>query len=627
MKKKTPSKRSRATVIVDDRRDSENVRGEMKTRGRRAMIAALATMAMMILRADAEDVDVDDDGDAKVANDERPLGVDDVNDEPTLHTVFSTECNNYFDWQSVALYNSWRRVGQKGKFTRLMACDETPAPGKDVIPDTHVHKNYAKHPVSGDLYSAYNKPASVAHWLKYGKVTSDFIIVLDADMIFRTAMTASLLGVKLGSPVSARYSYLKGTLPENHMGVKARVPNVEKAQQVGGFTVMHREDLTRLAPRWLYWTEQVRLDPDSWANTGDIFNDNGKSGPPWISEMYGYVFAAAEVGIQFQVHDDFMIYPGYAPPPEPFPIVLHYGLTFNVRDWAFSKSWYHNFDVTTCPGKMFERPPEPNELKSIGSARRREEIALHCAWGLYNGTRDWSRDRCGIANLEDPPRTHYKCGTQPNGVLVCKPVSSADETFRDGDVECKDHNDSCCDWAATGECANNPGFMLATCPLSCNECGNMRCVGRCCPPEAAKKHELAATVVHADANKEDKTVLKTVKAAEAAVKPVVHDLVDELTKDVEPKEAAVIKTGRTVIDEQHKNQEPVHSIEFYLTRPRITDPPNLASMIYDFKESIKESFPFRTVFIALAVFVVAIRIRAARRRARRRRASKTTARS
>ena len=97
-------------------------------------------------------------------------------------------------------------------------------------------------------------------------------------------MTVDLLGVRRGAPVSALYTYLIGTLPENHMGVKARVPNVEKTQQVGGFTVMHREDMRALAPRWLHWTEEVRNDPDSWANTGDIYNDNGKYGPPWISE-------------------------------------------------------------------------------------------------------------------------------------------------------------------------------------------------------------------------------------------------------------------------------------------------------------------------------------------------------
>ena len=82
--------------------------------------------------------------------------------------------------------------------------------------------------------------------------------------------------------------------------VKERVKNVEKAQQVGGFSVMHIEDLRQVAPLWLKWTEEVRADPESWGNTGDIFNANGKAGPPWIAEMYGYVFACAEVGLDFK---------------------------------------------------------------------------------------------------------------------------------------------------------------------------------------------------------------------------------------------------------------------------------------------------------------------------------------
>lgn len=60
----------------------------------------------------------------------------------------------------------------------------------------------------------------------------------------------------------------------------------------------------QVAPLWLKWTEEVRKDPESWGNTGDIFNGNGKNGPPWISEMYGYVFACAEVGLDFQVRTD-----------------------------------------------------------------------------------------------------------------------------------------------------------------------------------------------------------------------------------------------------------------------------------------------------------------------------------
>ena len=99
---------------------------------------------------------------------------------PTYHTIFSTECNTYFDWQSLGLYYSFKKVKQKGEITRLMACDQSPPPGLDIVPNTHVHPNYAKHPVSGDRYSAYNKPYSIMHWMEHAKPTEDFIIVLDA---------------------------------------------------------------------------------------------------------------------------------------------------------------------------------------------------------------------------------------------------------------------------------------------------------------------------------------------------------------------------------------------------------------------------------------------------------------
>ena len=92
-------------------------------------------------------------------------GNEDGREKPTYHTIFSTECNTYY-WQSLGLYYSFKKVKQEGKFTRLMACDKTPPPGLDIVPNTHVHPNYAKHPVTGDRYSAYNKPYSIMHWME-----------------------------------------------------------------------------------------------------------------------------------------------------------------------------------------------------------------------------------------------------------------------------------------------------------------------------------------------------------------------------------------------------------------------------------------------------------------------------
>ena len=484
-------------------------------RARRAVpsFAIFAVLSLASRSLAVEDAGIESDGPARVVEDAS---------EPSMHTVFSTECDDYFDWQSLALYESWRRVGQRGRFTRLMACDEENSASALIVPDTHVHPNYRRHPVTGDSYSAYNKPFSLYHWTTNANVTADFIIVLDADMIFRAPMTVELLGVRRGAPVSARYSYLKGTLPENHMGVKARVKNVEKTQQVGGFTVMHREDMRKLAPRWLYWTEQVRQDPDSWANTGDIYNDNGKHGPPWISEMYGYVFAAAEVGIEFQVHDDFMLYPGYYPPKDSrFPIVLHYGLTFNVLDYAFSKQWYHHYKLE-CPLTLFQRPPALSELKTRGLKRRRDLDALTCAWGLYNATRNYAIERCGEANPKDAPKISYKCDTSSAGVLNCFERGDGDvdidDTLRGQALEkCEDKNSMCCQWARSGECDNNPGFMEESCRLSCNMCDAARCSPECCPPSAAESQGEVEVEAHEDVVDEPHAV--TAEGAAAAVEP------------------------------------------------------------------------------------------------------------
>ena len=414
--------------------------------------------------------------------------------EPTLATVFSTECNPYFDWQSLGLLYSFRKVKQKGSITRLMACNKSPAPGTHIVPDTHVHPNYAIHPRTKDAYSPYNKPFSIMHWLENAKPTADYIIVLDADMVFRTAITAAMLGVEKGRPISAHYGYLVGVFKQNYMKVKERVPNVENAQQVGGFTVMHREDLEKVAPRWLYWTEEVRGDPESWGNTGDIFNANGKAGPPWISEMYGYVFACAEIGVRFKVSNNVMLYPGYQPPPEPWPAVMHYGITYNIDEYAFDKHWYMGSDFTTCPGRIFNKPLSPEELSNKpGSIEyRRKTVALTVASSLYEATKWWSGYYCNHT-LPDPPKQAYACNTMSNGVVSCREVKDKEaqsellkqlrgEKLADEKDVCKEENENCCSWAEKGECEQNPSYMLASCQKSCNLCGG-GCREGCCPPK------------------------------------------------------------------------------------------------------------------------------------------------
>eukprot|EP00756_Hemistasia_phaeocysticola_P017395 Hpha_TRINITY_DN15534_c0_g9::TRINITY_DN15534_c0_g9_i1::g.106551::m.106551/K20781/SGT1; peptidyl serine alpha-galactosyltransferase len=219
-----------------------------------------------------------------------------------LHIVFSTECDAYFDWQSVGLFHSIKKVYAGGEMpfvTRLSACRHDDRvlrtihdPGWEGYHprfSTHVHPPYnSNHCPDGaaadvcnprDTYSAYNKPGSVTHWLEHVGTSAEYVAFLDADQILRNPINPEWLGAKEGKVVSAYYGYLHGTKDSVHMGVKSRMiaegRNRSEFQKAGGFFIFHTSDLKKVAPLWLRYTQAVRADPDSWANTGDLFNCRG----------------------------------------------------------------------------------------------------------------------------------------------------------------------------------------------------------------------------------------------------------------------------------------------------------------------------------------------------------------
>lgn len=136
---------------------------------------------------------------------------------------------------------------------------------------THVAPSYTHHPKTGDVYSAYNKPVAVIDWLARNNVTEDYVLIIDADMIMRSTFVPDQVGAKPGRAVSAYFGYMKGV--NNKLALK-HVPEVEprkdnlagppgrRGDMCGGFTLMNTNDLRRVAPLWLKYTEDVRADPD-----------------------------------------------------------------------------------------------------------------------------------------------------------------------------------------------------------------------------------------------------------------------------------------------------------------------------------------------------------------------------
>ncbi|CAK9212866.1 unnamed protein product [Sphagnum troendelagicum] len=302
---------------------------------------------------------------------------------PKIHTLFSTECTSYFDWQTLGMIHSFKSSGQPGFITRLLSC--TPEglktyKGMDLAPLTHVVPSMNIHPLTGDWYPAINKPAAVLHWLNHVQTDAEYLVILDADMIMRRPITPWEFGAERGRPVAAPYNYLIGC---DNILAQLHTQHPEACDKVGGVIIIHIDDLRALAPLWLFKTEEVRADTEHWETkiTGDTY------GKGWISEMYGYSFGAAEIELRHNIRGDIMLYPGYIPNVE--PCVLHYGLKFEIGDWHFSKAEWRDTDMTNICWKFFPKPPR---LSSLGTEltdgeRWKHNISIECVDTLNEALR------------------------------------------------------------------------------------------------------------------------------------------------------------------------------------------------------------------------------------------------
>lgn len=170
---------------------------------------------------------------------------------------------------------SHKKAGQPGPLTRIVSCSpgewEKMSSEEKTLVQTHVAPSYTNHPRTGDVYPAYNKPVAVIDWLAKTDVLEDFVLIIDADMIMRKPIIPKDVGARKGWAVSAFFGYMKGV--NNALAMK-HIPQVpprqdsfagpsgRRSDQIGGFTLMQTEDLRKVAPLWLKYTEDVRFDPD-----------------------------------------------------------------------------------------------------------------------------------------------------------------------------------------------------------------------------------------------------------------------------------------------------------------------------------------------------------------------------
>lgn len=74
--------------------------------------------------------------------------------------------------------------------------------------------------------------------------------------------------------------------------------------------MMQTDQLRKVAPLWLQYTEDVRADPDAWKLSGDQYATK-PGDKPWISEMYGYSFACAKADVWHKVRRMYVFVVGW----------------------------------------------------------------------------------------------------------------------------------------------------------------------------------------------------------------------------------------------------------------------------------------------------------------------------
>jgi NET1-associated nuclear protein 1 (U3 small nucleolar RNA-associated protein 17) len=139
---------------------------------------------------------------------------------------------------------------------------------------------------NGDWYPPYNKPIGLIDFMEKAPPEEEWLVLLDPDAMYRQPIMCPggrgpaaerqppslTLPCKRGQPISWYSEFLDGA--SNELALRY-LPNVEprndtnggqpkgrRADMVGGFHVVHRDDISQYMHEWLNISASVRFDPD-----------------------------------------------------------------------------------------------------------------------------------------------------------------------------------------------------------------------------------------------------------------------------------------------------------------------------------------------------------------------------
>ncbi|GBG25071.1 Peptidyl serine alpha-galactosyltransferase [Hondaea fermentalgiana] len=213
--------------------------------------------------------------------------------------VFSCESSEYFGYQVWANFYAFLTSGQSSAtWTRLLTAgmrDDLADNGQ--VPGLATFQ--AKRTLYSRRYSPINKPDVITKWFESSdRPREEVIVVIDPDNWLLKDVGSYVDRVTPGHAIGEP-AYYHGSRTAQRLWKEVCLQNCDvDVDLVGVPYIVHRDDLAAIAPLWRSYTIMLK---DRVAKDSDFKQKYGHLDLAWASEMFGYNFAAAHVGVRHEV--------------------------------------------------------------------------------------------------------------------------------------------------------------------------------------------------------------------------------------------------------------------------------------------------------------------------------------
>jgi hypothetical protein len=209
-----------------------------------------------------------------------------------MQVIFSCDDKTYMWWQAELLHHTFVKSGMRAGLTALSAPSDEPGPAFtcDVF-----RASCYKDKCSGKPLLCLNKPGGVAEWARLVGSSDETVMIVDPDSVFLREVP-DVGPIADGEAYSEEHDYMGLDIPANKLVIDRHCKAAYRGgvQPVGIYIMINRACLVELSRLWLERSVEIASDPvcrEALAGTG------------WLSDMWGYAIAAAELGIRHHIRE------------------------------------------------------------------------------------------------------------------------------------------------------------------------------------------------------------------------------------------------------------------------------------------------------------------------------------